>query len=257
MILNDKFIVQCFKHISSMQNFKLILLLIIINSLYGGLIIVRPGLNIGYFEALFYIYTNPYFIMILLFIILLNTLYVKEFFSKKFEYLLRLESKHKAFKKLNVMVFLYNLIIYLIQLLIVCIILNIFYSGNIGIINLKLGVNTLTYMIFFLIRTFWIIYLINYINLLILPYLSKYIILVVNSLIYICIPMGLDIFVFDSNNIQIPIYVATYFRLYPYDSFLSELASSIIFILVVNIFIYFIKKIIKVKFRSKNNEVYN
>lgn len=247
--MKNNYLFNNLKYLINTSKFKLILLLIIINTFYGGFVIAQPGIDVGYINTLLKIYCNPYFIMILLITITLNIFYVYDIFSKNSEYVIRLGSKKVYFKKLIDNVLFSNLIIFFIQLLLVLTVLNIFYNQNIGIQNIYLGVNNLFYFLFFLFRVFILMELLTIICLYLIELISKQIIFVVIIFICVSIPIGENFLILNiNNNIIIPTYIATYFKIYPYNSFFGELSSSLIFILFMNLIIFILSKI---KFRKK------
>ena len=250
---NKNYLFNNFKYIASTQKFQLVILLLIINALYGGFIVSRPGLYRGYANNIYNIYTSPYFLMILLAIMLFHMFYVYDIFSKNNEYIIRLKTKKEYMNKLIKIIIYNNLVVYIIELIFILIIVNLFYSDSIGIEMTSLGVNNLVYITFFIMRTFIIISLLNIICLYLSEIFNKYIAMVINIIVLASIPIGLDLYTIRFSNFIIPTYIGTYFRLYPlYGNFLTELSSSIIFIFFMCIVIFILKKI---KIRNMCGEI--
>jgi len=248
--VKNNYILFNIKYFVGTQKFKMIILVLIINALYGGFVLAQPGITKGYVNALFAIYTNPYFLMILLSMILLNTMYIRSLISENFEYRIRLNDEKNYLRNLVKNVTICNSIIFIVELILILTIINLFYSSSSGIYLLKNGINSLLYIIFFISKVYILIYFLNTINIYILKNINQYIVVIVNLIFFVSLPSDIDLYIFKNNFIEFPLYISTYFRIYPYESFMAELSSTILFVAILKIIILVIKNI---KF-NKNKE---
>ncbi|MCM1370967.1 MAG: hypothetical protein NC181_03655 [Clostridium sp.] len=232
--------IKIFNYIVSTERFKIIFIMTIALALYGGFVLGESAENfIDCIILTFQFFMFNIFMFALLF---LNTLNTCSTFTKDFaNYIIRLKTKKTYVKELLKNSIVLNLFHLLIFLILYFTILNFKRFGFFGIHNYNnYEINNLIYMIFYVFR--YVIYavLITIVSALIFVNFKDKITMLLNSIFLV----GFGMHSFDvtiKNYFSFNIW--DYFNETYYSSFMTELSSSILFLLIIEIIIMIVYKV--------------
>ncbi len=237
-------------YIMSKEKFKMIYWIAILICIYGAFFI-SAGYEIGVVDGMLICFSFIWFNIAIIFLLLLNTFNICSVFNEEFYFLsLRLKSKKNVLKQIIIYTFIINMLLFVMILLISFSFMLIAKFGNLGIKSGKYDILNVIYLIFYLARyTFVIIFLTVLNSLLYYKFNNK--IFIVDFIF--CI--GLFIFSLSSKE-------SFWYNITPYnflcnvgyDSFSSELLSTVLFMLFAFVIIYGIFKILTKK--EKKYEIY-
>lgn len=226
---NFKLIHANIKHMLNEYRFKIIVLFIICFNLFGC-IYIAIGKN--YLDALFSTLSNPYYSLLLLSLTLVNTINTFDTFEKKDNYIIRFENREKYLKQLVINIFVSNSVLFIINLVVLLICLNLFIGSYFVIESwYNYNIPNLIYLMFYIIRIFIIIQIVSIINSLLLKLLNFKIVIILNCLIYGPFIFGNHISRTIDSLSKIKILINEYFLYNEYGGFLSEIVYSSIYII--------------------------
>lgn len=218
-------------HINSNQ-FRLILLLLICFNLYGTSYL---SANLSYFDGFINIITNGYYVVCLFAIILLNTINMFDKFEKNQFFIIRFKDRKMYLKQLITNILFSNSVLFLMNLVLIIIGLNIFASSSFTISTvLNYSIPNILYIFFYLIRFFTIIQLIAIVNTCLLKLINNKVVISFNLLIYLMIlfaPYEPKIVI--SSVSKMFLVISDYMRLHYYSDFLLEILCSSIYISIL------------------------
>lgn len=147
-----KVLISNFRNYINTENFKLIVGIMFIVSLY---MVAYINIEYSYINSVLAVFSDMMSLIILLALFLINTINTIKFFDSNKSYIIRCGSKRKYLKQLTKSVLINNTFVYMLEIIMLVILL-IFFNRN-GIIIDKIGgysISNLTYTVFYLIRTF-------------------------------------------------------------------------------------------------------
>ncbi len=223
--------IKMLNYITSTERFKIIFVISIIISLYGGVVLGTSSSN--YADAIlkcFRFYLYNIFIMALLF---LNTLNTCSIFDKKFGfYAIRLKNKKNYLKEVIKTTLFVNMFFLLIFFLLYFISLNFFNFGKFGVYQYQnYNVNNFVYMLFYMIRYVFVSMMICSISALIFINFKEKITILFNFLFLIGF-MSPTLFSINRNFSFSPWHYMTSIN---YPSFLTEISCSLMFAVFIEI----------------------
>lgn len=223
------------KYLMDTERFKIIFFVTIILALYGTGVL---GIKVNNFsDTILTIFQFPIFNIILFLMVFFNTLSICSIFSKEFDfYLMRKKSKKDATKEIMCFALVYN-IIYFVMLFVMIISFCLLLKGR----NLSdtpylhYSISNNLYMLFYIIRYFLILSLISLLNV-ILYQKIKWKVLCIN-LVFI---IGLLIYPNNGDTKGIINVIPwNYFSSVSYSTFSSELVSTLLFLIILEVLIIF------------------
>lgn len=234
-----KIIIENLKSNISSNQFKLILLLLICFNLYGTSYLAT---NLSYIDGFINIITSGYYVITLFGLILLNTINTFDKFEKSQFFIIRFKDRKMYLKQLLVNVFTSNLVLYILNIIIVLIGLNIFASSNFSISNvLNYSIPNIFYLLFYLLRMFLIFQIINVINVCLLKLINSKVVVFLNMLLCLLIIFNpyepKKVISSVSNMFWI---ISEYLRLHYYSGFILEVLCSTIYVSVLFLISYFL-----------------
>lgn len=236
--MKDNFIISNFLNSNQI---KIVICGLIFNVIYVALTFINE--TTGYIESFISIYTNPYFILIMFVIMFYNTLKIYEEIISNSNYFTRFSSKSEYVKFLASSIARVSVIIYVIQLVITFIYLNIFHNTSIGLTFIYNDCNCIFYSGYIVLKHIILIYFLFDLLIYLFSIANKKIITIIYLVIFITIPIQLDSFMIYSKNTFIPVHISYFFNYMHYNSFTTELLIFLIFIVLFNLFVKIIKKI--------------
>lgn len=226
---NFKLINANIKHMLNAYRFKIIILFIICFNLFGCIYI---AISKNYLDALFSTLSNPYYSLLLLSLTLVNTINTFNIFEKKDNYIIRFENREKYLKQLIINIFVSNTVLFVINLFVLLIFLNLFI-GNYFVITSwhNYNIPNIIYLLFYITRIFTIIQIVSIINSLLFKLLNFKIVIILNGLIYGPFIFGNHINETIDSLLKIKILIHEYFLYNEYAGFLLEIIYSSIYII--------------------------
>ena len=214
------------------------ILLLLFNFVYIFLV-YRSDLSgniIPYVDTLYYVFTDSFYLLVLLFNIFISIYITFDYFDKNLFVISRCENRKGYFNKLTKKMLINVTIVFLVNLLLALIIANLKWDGSFGISQYcDYNINNLQYFIFYIIRMYIIVLLLAYLSACIVKLLSFEISLFINVLI---------LFIqFLPNNFELPILYTSYLGRYVFNSFGIEFMYSIVFIFLFAISLYVLRMI--------------
>ncbi len=213
------------------NQFRLILLLILCFNLYGTAYLAT---NLTYLDGMINIITNGYYVVSLIGLVLLNTINTFDKFEKNDFYILRFKDRKMYLKQLIINVLMSNTILLVMNLVVLIIGLNLFASSKFVISNfLDYSIPNIVYIIFYLLRLFFIIQIIAIINVCLLKIINNKFVIGINLILYLAIlftPYEPKRVVSSISNMFLSI--SDYMRLHYYSNFSLEIFCSVIYIFI-------------------------
>ena len=177
-----------------------------------------------------------FFIMVLLFLFIFNTYNIYIELVKNYSFLIRIKNYKEFFCKIIKFIFISNLIIYLIVLFLVLVasILKTGMNTKIEILN-NYNITNLTYLIFHIIRSYFILNIIVVFSISVYKLVREEIGILVVGIIPLSICMLFPILkVKDITSVfMLPLYYGEYFISNNYGTFPFEICMSILFISLI------------------------
>lgn len=177
-----------------------------------------------------------FFIMVLLFLFIFNTYNIYIELVKNYSFLIRIKNYKEFFCKIIKFIFISNLIIYLIVLFLVLVasILKTGMNTKIEILN-NYNITNLTYLIFHIIRSYFILNMIVIILVSLYKTIKEEIVVIISGIIPLSIVALTPLMkerVIDSV-FKLPLYYGNYFIGNSYTTFTFEVCMSILFISIL------------------------
>lgn len=224
-------------YITSTERYKVIFWVSIILCLYGGFILGGASSESNFFGSLLIPFQFPIFNVFLFTVMFLNNINVCSIFKKDFSaYILRLKNKREYIKtliRLSTFMFLYHFLIILLFIIMTLLLTKV---GDLKVYSYHTyEVNNVFYLLFYIAR--YIIYalLITVISTLIFINTNSKITLVTNT-IFLLLMFYLGNAVRVQETFSFSIWSYFYFTLYV--SFTTELASSFLMLLILEVITY-------------------
>ncbi len=205
----------------SSEKFLLIFLFIIINNVYGATALLFP--EDSYIDSLFSFFTWSYYLLILQLCIFISVNTTINQFEKNGALIIRFKNHKEYLKELFKRVVRNTLFVFIVNLIVALLILNLIRFYNIGIGTMDMyNISNVLYLIFYIIRTCVIILL----NALVFLYIMK------NTNKNIGIVLCLFYLVGNIFSFREPLYIfySEYFNILICGTFIEEVIRSIIFI---------------------------
>ena len=240
-VKNDlKYAYELLKQGINTQRFILLFILSIIKGGIGAL----AGMIISYFESFLFSFNSTFYVMLLLFIIVINTKNTIDLFQENYFYIIRFNSKKEYIQKLIITVLLHNLFVIFINVITLIIWRNLFgYTGALYPIK-DYSINPNIYLIFCLIKLILLIGIISTLNTLLLLIVKYKYILIANCIFYI-LPVVTSTWIYGIDSIvKIPLSMNYYLFSYyvTYSSFTLEIFCFIIYFFIWLIILNLISK---------------
>lgn len=243
-----KFYFNILDNFLNSTKFKIVFLLSIIYNLY---IVITLPQDISYIDKFLFIFTDPYYIIFIFLVLFFNKTFLLELFDKNSTYIIRFKNKGKYLKSLIVMICFGNFVLFIINLIILLIIINIF-SGIDFKTNLYMDyhITTLSYFIFYFIRFIMLVMIWQIICVLITKSINNKITLFITFVFFgFLLFYPYEFMVIENiSNIKFGLY--DYFRSYNYKSFNLEIVFSIIYLISMSIISYILYIYSKKRIRS-------
>ncbi len=221
--------------ISLLQNtrFKVtIIIMALLSFMAFGYITKEVTLINGIYDT----FTWNFFIMVLLFLFLFNSYNILTELTRNYEFLIRIKNYKEFFSKIIKFIFVSNLIIYLIVIFLI-VIISILRTGMNTRIDLieYYNISNLVYLIFHLIRSFFILNMIVVVLMSLYKLTKEEIVVIIAGLIPLSIvalsPIMKERVITKIYNI--PLYYGEYFIKNNYGSFTFEIFASLLFIILL------------------------
>lgn len=224
--------------LTNTSKFKTIIVLLLLNTFYANFALIRP--QMGCIESLLFTYSAAPFLLIFSILIYYSNLYVKEIIESNYAYLIRLGKKENTFRSTVFLSILFNFLIFVLQLVLLLIVLNLFHS-----IDRKIDINfyNVAYTIYFICKAFVVVNIISYTNLLLLNLCNTNIISIFNICIHVYCLWGVNPITIHIHKFKIPLLIISFFHPYLYDSIFNEISSFLIFLILIYLFISLLKTI--------------
>ena len=97
----NKYYFQFLKNFIKTQNFKFILLMLLINTFYGGYLLYSKVDGFSYAQLYINCFSAPYFLVILYFLLIISSFSTYFQLIENYEYMIRLNDKKSFFLKLT------------------------------------------------------------------------------------------------------------------------------------------------------------
>ena len=211
-------------------------LLILASFLVAGFIGILLSISYSSFIDNFYemtiaIFSSSNYFLVLLFIFLLNTIYIYFLFGRDPSFQLRCQNKKDHIKKLMITTWFFNSILFLLNLLFLMILINLFGSVNYSITNTEHGVVNIVYFLWYMFRTYFWIQIISTLNILLFKKLSLWVVTIFNCiyLIFVLFLASLPVDYIIRSISDIGIHISYFFLSAQYGSFLFEIAISVLY----------------------------
>ncbi len=238
----NRYLMQYVNTIFSTVYFKLALVMIVCVCIYGG----YNTSSKTYIDSLIYLFSNPIFVSFgILIPLLIVSLCCYHLFDKNEYLIIRFQTKKKYLIELLKTLIILNLFIYLLILSIVIISMNIFPKIGVGFEFLSnVGVNSLIYSIFVIVKIFLLGLILMVIAILTCKFFNNYLVISINIILYTSL-IALDYVPFIKVNeiSNIPIFIGNYMRTGIFDNFYLELSSFLIYysgLFIFSIILFFI-----------------
>lgn len=230
-------------YIMSKEKFKMIYLIAILICIYGAFFI-SAGNKIGVVDGMLICFSFIWFNIAIIFLFLLNTFNICSVFNDEFDFLiLRLKSKKNVIKQIIKYTFIINMLLFVMVLVIVFSFMLIAKFGNLGIKNGKYDILNAVYLLFYLARYIFVIIFLAILNSLLYYKIN-------NKIFIVDFIFCIGLFTFSLSAKESCWYnIAPYNFLcnVSYDSFISELLSTVLFMLFTFAIIYVIFMILTKK----------
>lgn len=210
----------------SSEKFLLIFLFIIINNIYGATALVFR--EYSYIDSLFSFFTWSYYLLILQLCVFISVNTTISQFEKNGALIIRFKNHKEYLKELFKRVVRNTLLVFIVNLIVALLILNLIRGFNIGIgIMDRYNISNVLYLMFYLVRTYIIILL----NALVFLYIMK------NTNKNIGIVLCLLYLLVNVVSLREPLYIFyfEYFNILICGTFIEEVIRSIIFVGVMGV----------------------
>lgn len=239
------------------SEYKLSLILIILNSLYGGLFWVAD--IDGYFSSILSIVNCLSFNMFTLFIIVYNTITTFNTFNANYSYIIRLKNRKEYLIELMKTICFNNLILLLFQWIFVLIIVLFSVKKNLGIeIIDNYNINNCFYLLFAFFKNIILIEMVGLYCGLFLTRLNKNIVIILFSIFNISL---LNEFSYSGNIIdsysKMPMFYGSYLTTNNYSSFINEIHYSLVYIVMLVFILYIFFNIFIFLNKRYYNDIHN
>ncbi len=205
----------------SSEKFLLTFLFIILNNIYGAMALIFAWYS--YIDSLFSFFTGSYYLLILQLCIFISVNTTLSQFEKNGALIIRFKNHKEYLKELFRRVVRNTLFVFIVNLIVALLILNLvrFYNIGVGIID-GYNISNVLYLIFYMARTCAIILL----NALVFLYIMK------NTSKNIGIVLCLIYLILDFIPLRETLYIFyfEYFRILICGTFIEEVIRSVIFI---------------------------
>lgn len=237
---NDfRYMFEVYKQSIETQKFKIIFVLCLISAIYSTLL----TMHINYLDALFFILSSSFNVVITLLIMFLNIANVFEIFNNNQFYILRIKNKKDYLKELTKHICFSNICTLSILLALNMIGLNIFcQSVTYNDVIYGYG-NELIYFIYAIIRFIILIIIYSLINVCGLKIFNKNIVFIINIIFYYLIFTYVQSIAMITKISDISLNPATYFNFIKYSSFEYEIIVFAFYTSLLYIFYSTLKKI--------------
>lgn len=231
-----KFLKENIKYFLERPTLKFIIFLAIFLNLYGTCYLAS---NQDYIQGILMIFSNGYYDCFLIGVFVVNTFDIVAIYEKNYSYIIRFENHKMYLRELIKKVIIGNIILFLTNLIIMLICLNIF-SGNLFVGEVyNYGINNIIYLVYYLIKVIIVLNIIAVITVLIMKLFGKNMSFIVN--IILC-----SVFVFIPNETlytinslkDIRLFIGDYMNLYRYSNFPFEIFCLMIILSLNFILIY-------------------
>ena len=232
---NYSYIYHIFKQSLNTQKFLLVFIFSIILSAYG---VIQIAWETDYVTGFLRILTNPYYIAIIILILMMNLSNIFTIFENNQFYIIRFNSKKKYLIELIKNICFSNLCIIILNLALVTIGLNIFNPNEIGESFKGYEISNNIYLLFTIIKFIMIMILITIISVLFLKLFNNKVMAIFNVLLSISMIIVSSYHYMVTSIIQLPIFIGTYLRYQLYSSFIFEVScfllySSLLYIIII------------------------
>lgn len=244
MKLKNNYYYEFFKYYTDTQSFLFIFIISIVFAAYGAI----GCINYSYLSSFTLAFNNSFYIMGLLLIFFANTRNTYSLFKKNYEYIIRCHSRKKYLTKLIQNVMFNNLILFIINVLLIMIFLNLFSTNNKTLQIKDYSIPIVMYLIYCLVKFLCLSEIMSVINICLFEKINTKIVGIANVVFTGMIPL----FSLDSSNIssitKLPLSINAYLLSLgvTYSSFIFELLCFIIYFLIlctsVSVFFKFVVK---------------
>lgn len=247
----NKYYFQFLKNFIKTQNFKFILLMLLINTFYGGYLLYSKVDGFSYAQLYINCFSAPYFLIILYFLLIISSFSTYFQLIENYEYMIRLNNKKSFFLKLTSYTGKNMFIVLIIQILL----FTITFTFTNGISDFIFS--EIFYIIYYIAKVYIIALLINELNLILFNFFNKYIVILLNIFLYSGLVAGTSWMIFNSGSYALYGYFGDYLNTYKFPNLLMDISSfslyCCIFICIVNI----ITKINELYQKSDFNKIKN
>ena len=236
-----------FSYILETQLFKFIFLLMIIASSLGVILTFKET----YINANIIIVSNSWINSIFILILLISTSQTYFVFDKNNEYVIRLKNKRTYLKELTKQVIFNNTLMIIIQFTLITIFIIITIFNGIKIVPYSnYQITNLEYLLFYIIRTYFIYLFISIFNVLILKIINNKVVIAINGIICALLINSTYSEIPITKINDMPIYLHKYLGIIKYENFHIELYSSLIFLIILIIVAFILYKIVYNNFKT-------
>ena len=239
-------------YVMNKEKFKVIYCITICVCIYGAFF-VSGGSKVGVVDGMLICFSFCWFNIAIMLLMILNTLNILSIFNNEFDFfIIRLKNKKNVLKQTIKYTFLINAILFVMILLIFLSMLLIAKFGNLYIRNGKYNILNVLYLVFYLIRFFFILISITIINALLYYKIKSKIIIF--DIIFMSGLFISSLYISDKKLFLYNIIPYNFFNNSVYKSFSTEFISSNIFMFIIFILILVIYK--TVVNGGKKREIY-
>ena len=237
--------------------YRLSLILIILNSLYGGLF---WGSDIdGYFSTIFSVINCQSFNMFTLFIIIYNTIITFNIFNANYSYIIRLKNKKQYLIELLKAICINNFLILLFQWIFIFIVVLFSIKKSLGIeIIDNYDINNCLYILFAFIKNITLIEIIGLYCGLLLTRLNKNVVIFIFSVFNISLlnEFSYSGYIIDSYS-KMPLFYGSYLSINNYNSFINEVHYSLVYITMLFFVLYVLFNFFLFLNKRYHNDIHN
>lgn len=237
--------------------YRLSLILIILNSLYGGLFWVAD--IDGFFSSILSIVNCQTFNMFMLFIITYNTIITFNIFNANYSYIIRLKDRRQYLTELMKTICFSNLLLLLFQWIFVFIVVLLSFKKSLGIeIIDNYNINNCIYLLFAFIKNIILIEIIGLYCGLFLTRLNKNIVIFIFSISNISLlnEFSYSGHIIDSYS-KMPMFYGSYLSINNYSSFINEIHYSLVYIVILVFILYILFNIFMFLNKRYHNDIHN
>ena len=237
---NFKLIKENIKYMLTGYRFRIIFMFLICFNLFG---VGYLAYNQHYINGLLSIMTNPYYVISLLAMVLINTINTFGMFEKSDLYIIRFKDRKEYLIQLTKNIIVSNSVLFVINLIVLIIGLNIFVGNRFVIENwMDYSIPNILYVVFYLIRMFFLVQIVATISAFLLKLMDSRIVIILNVILWSLFLMSPYASNFKVNTLSDMFWnFCDYFRIHLYSGLAYEILCSTIYIsiLLVLTFILF------------------